>query len=125
MEDLRIRGVSEHGVVIVRGVTHGWVAALREAGFERRNADLAAPALCKVAVLSMVEARRVNDAFLARARAELATVDAEKGTRYQTFRHLYTCEVDLGAAVAALLDTIEKDFLYYPSWVVVEGMNID
>lgn len=124
MEDRRIRGVSEHGVRIVYGIPFGWVVALKAAGIELRMADLAAPALCKVAVLTMVEARRVNGAFLEKARAELAAFDAEKGVD-KNLRHMYASAVEIGESVSGLLDEIEKDFVYYPSWVVLESMNID
>ena len=124
MEDWRIRGVNDKGVAIVRGVTRQWSFALRDAGFELRVANVGAPALCEVAILTVHEARRVNDAFRERARAELVVVDAQKGPTYDIARHLYEGEVKVGEAVAALLDSLTQEG-YYPDWVVLESMNID
>ena len=124
MEDWQIRGVTHQDVRIVKGSARGWAAAAHAAGFALRVADLRAPALCEVALLSVPEARRVNDAFLEKARADLAKVDAEKGRTYELVRHLYSNEVVLGENVAAMLDAMVQES-YYPNWVVLESMNID
>jgi hypothetical protein len=121
MEDWQIRGVTE-GQVKVVSVSRLWSFALRKSGFDVRVVDIGAPALCEVAILSVVEARRVNDAFLANARAELAEMDAAR--KSPNVRFLYEGALRDGASVAALLDSLIQES-YYPNWVVLESMNID
>jgi hypothetical protein len=124
MRDWQMRVVGEDRVVVQGAVDGTWVAELARAGFALRTADVGGPALCEVATLTVVEARRVNAAFLERAQAELAVVDAETGFEYTNVRHLYAHPVDMARSLAATLDAIGNG-TYYPNWVVVESMDID
>jgi hypothetical protein len=124
MEDWCIRVVGEDRVTVIRGVDRVWVADLVRAGFTLRTADVGGPALCEVAALTVVEARRFNATFLEKAQAKLDAVDAKKGFENTNLRQLYASPVALARSLAETLDAT-GDGSYYPNWVVVESMNID
>lgn len=77
MDDWQVRVVGEDRVVVLRAVDRIWVADLARAGFTRRTADVGGPALCEVAAMTVVEARRFNAAFLEEAQAEVKAEQKE------------------------------------------------
>ena len=110
--------------VVVRPVSWKWVAALQRAGFNVRSADVGGPALCQVAALTVVEARRFNSGFVESAQAELDAVDAEKKLDAHLRHHMYSGPVEEARELAGVLDQFGNGD-YYPNWVVVVSMNID
>ena len=95
----------------------GWLRVMEEQGFNERVVDVGGPILSTVAILSAVEAARVNRVFKKRARAGLAD-STEIG------RHLNFAEVDCARRVDELLARI-GEVAYFSPWVIVETANID
>ena len=122
--DARMIGVGVDGD---RAVTimleKGWIACMEKQGFPLRTVDVGQCTLTKVAVLSAVEAARINKTFGDDAAEEMRRFEADP-KRVELLRHMRLAAVQTASRVSSLLDEIGT-LQYFSAWVLVETADID
>ena len=116
--DARMIGIDQHGQRAASiSLEKGWLRVMEDQGFKVRVADVGGPVYSTVAVLSLVEATRINKVFEQQATEGLQRSDALD-------RHLRLGDVQCAAQVKALLEGMGS-VTYFSPWVIVETANID
>jgi hypothetical protein len=101
----------------------GWLRVMRDEGFADRVADVGAPVLSTVTILSVVEAARINRIF--RQNASEALQQRQQQQEGNDFgRHLCLGDLRCAEAVDELLGKLGT-LSYFSPWIIVETADID
>ena len=85
-----------------------WLGMMVRMGFGQRTAAVGQPILSEVAILSVVEAQKVNESYRSACEANLKAYDADRPANPASLRHVCTRALDCAEQVDDLLTAIGK-----------------